>query len=45
MPTRRGSPGRLLEHPADAAAERRASLDGWGVTTDHVGRVLEEAAR
>jgi glycosyltransferase involved in cell wall biosynthesis len=29
----------------DAAAERRASLDGWGVTTDRVGRVLEEAAR
>ena len=29
----------------DAAADRRASLDGWGTTTDRVGRVLEEVAR
>ncbi len=29
----------------DAAADRRACLDGWGTTTDRVGRVLEEVAR
>jgi len=29
----------------DAAAARRASLEGWGRTSDRVGRVLEEVAR